>query len=340
MSSPGSVPAPWADRLKITIATPVRPGVASGNDVTSTRWAKRLGELGHDVDIAAVNEATTGQDDVADGADLLVALHARRSATAVATSRRAAPQRPVVVGLAGTDLYQDLPDDSVSLASITAADALVVLQPAAIDRLAKIAPELGAKAHVVYQSVEPPLPPRTNPPDRFVVAVLAHLRDVKDPLMAAHAARALPDDTRILVRHGGHAHDARWHQLASEEQARNSRYEWLGEIDRSQALELLAASSVLACTSRLEGGANVVTEAIALGVPVVGTLIDGNVGLLGKDYPGLVPVGDSAALGAWLARLETEPALLADLTQRVQGRSHITDPATERAAWKAVLASI
>lgn len=201
-------------------------------------------------------------------------------------------------------------------------------------------PALGSKAHVVHQSVEPPIPRHVPPPDRFTVVVLAHLRDVKDPLLAAQAAGLLDRSSLVEVHHAGHAHDDQWRQRALAEQAANPRYEWLGELARPAALELLARSTVLACTSVLEGGANVVTEAIAIGVPVVGTAIDGTTGLLGEDYPGLVPVGDAAALAKWLSHLEATPELLQDLAARVQSLQAITTPDSERAAWAEVLAAL
>ena len=52
----------------------------------------------------------------------------------------------------------------------------------------------------------------------------------------------------------------------------------------------------------MEGGANVVSEAIAVGVPVVGVAHPGSVGLLGEDYPGYFPVGDTEGLAALLRR--------------------------------------
>jgi glycosyltransferase involved in cell wall biosynthesis len=214
-----------------------------------------------------------------------------------------------------------------------------VLQAAAIDRLAGFDPALAAKAHVVHQSVDGPIPPRREP-EGFVVVVLAHLRDVKDPLLAARAAARLPSDSRVMVVHAGAAHDDSWEAAARREERYNPRYRWLGELPQEEARELLAGATVLACTSLLEGGANVVTEAIASGVPVVGTAIDGNRGLLGADYPGLVPVGDDDALAALLGRLETEPGELADLQARVDVLNDITDPGHERDAWLAVLSSL
>lgn len=332
--------------MRITIAAPVRPGVSSGNDVTAARWARRLTELGHDVSIVPLDPARGegfdpgSTDDVGDGADLLVALHARRCARAVAASRNVRPERPVVVGLAGTDLYADLPDDPDARAAVAAADALVVLQSRAVERLSSIDDALAAKASVVHQSVEPPLPVRRRSSEAFTVVVLAHLRDIKDPLLAAFAVRRLPADSPVVVVHAGAAHDDAWAAAATQESRTNDRYRWLGEIDRPEALGLLASADALACTSRLEGGANVVTEAVALGVPVIGTAIEGTTGLLGGDHPGLVPVGDADALAAVMHRLATDDAAYAEAEQRIARLRHLTEPDAERASWAGVLARL
>jgi putative glycosyltransferase (TIGR04348 family) len=330
--------------VRISIVTPRRPGASSGNDVTSARWARRFAELGHRVEVIALTaqegERFVVRDlDLGRDPDIVVVIHARRCAAAVATSRALAPERPVVVALAGTDLYSDLPDDADARAAIDAADRLVVLQDAALNRLAGFDPSLAAKAHVVHQSVDARTPVRREPDD-FIVVVLAHLRDVKDPLLAAHAVARLPESSTVRVVHAGAAHDDAWAASARREDRDNPRYLWVGEISGAEAGELLAGATVLACTSLLEGGANVVTEAIAAGVPVVGTAIDGNRGLLGDDYPGLVPVGDDEALADLFGRLETEPGALAELQSRVDDLAQITEPAHERDAWRAVLAAL
>lgn len=324
--------------MRIAIATPVRPGSISGNSVTAERWARRLGELGHQVTVHQVSEGVAS--DELWLADMLVALHARRCAPVIARWHARRPEQPLVVGLTGTDLYKDLPDDQQALASLQAATRLTVLQPLAIDRLAGIDPAFATKTTVTYQSVEPPLPPRATVPGVLRVVVLAHLRDVKDPLLVAAAARRLPETSRVVIDHAGAAHNEQWRRLAEEETGANPRYRWHGELARPDALSLLATADLLACTSRLEGGANAVTEAIAQGVPVVGTRIDGNLGLLGRDYPGLVDLGDAPALADLLDKIEHDPPMLADLHARIEARRHITDPATERAAWAEVLAHL
>ena len=272
-------------------------------------------------------------------ADVLVVLHARRSASVARHWRAHRGAAPMVVALAGTDLYRDMPDDASAMASVEAADRLVVLQAAAIERLASLADGLAEKATVIYQSVERPLPERRIDEAVFRVVVIAHLRAVKDPLLCARAARLLPRDSTVVIDHAGAAHSDDWHRAATTEMADNPRYRWLGPLDRADALRLVAGASLLACTSVLEGGANVVTEAIALGVPVIGTDIDGNRGLLGSDYPALVPVGDEARLATLMRRLETDRDFLADLQQRIDARRPITEVAHERAAWADLLAS-
>jgi putative glycosyltransferase (TIGR04348 family) len=326
--------------MRIALATPVRPGTTSGNDVTAERWATHLRALGHTVSIVEVEPDGRFDDSVIAAADMLLSLHARRTATACRMWRAGRPHEPLVVALTGTDLYLDLPDDEEAMRSVIDADRLVVLQHAAVDRLTSIDAGLGAKSIVIHQSVPRPLPPRSVDPSVFRVVILAHLRNVKDPLLCARAAARLPADSTVLIEHAGAAHTAGWKEAARAEAARNPRYRWLGPLDRPAALELLASATVLACTSTLEGGANVVSEAIAMGVPVIGTDIDGNRGLLGADHPGLVPVGDDVALAALLDYLETDPAALADLQARTDALRPITDETAERAAWANLLGGL
>ncbi len=321
---------------RIAIAVPLRPGATSGNSVTATRWADQLIGLGYDVDVATVSEADNGEA-FADDADLIVALHARRCASQIRAAKARAPDRPVIVALTGTDLYSDLPDNAEACQSLDVADRLIVLQRHALDRLHAFDTGWRDKAVVIHQSVEASTWQHSPDPDALTVVVLSHLRDVKDPLLVAKAARALPSESRVRVILAGAAHTPEWQTRASAEAATNPRFEWLGEVDAFEAVELLAGASIVACTSLLEGGANVVSEAIAMGVPVVGTDIDGNRGLLGDDHPGLVPVGDVEAMSELLQQLEASPQQLDALRQRSIDLQWMTEPARERAQWVALL---
>ena len=314
--------------MRVCIVTPAAAGSRFGNRVTALRWAGHLRALGHRVQLA---EAWDGQP-----CDVLVALHARKSFPSVERFRRARPTGPLVVALTGTDLYEDLAHSPEARRSLELADRLTVLQPLGLEALPA---EVRSKARVVHQSARAasPAPP---PPGVFQACLLAHLREVKDPFLAAEAARRMPPRSRLSIVHLGAAHDAESEARARREMADNSRYRWRGGRPRAEALSMLAGSRLLLVTSRLEGGANVVSEALASNVPVLSTRIDGSVGILGPGYPGYFPVGDAVALADLLLRAEEEAGFLERLRAALQPARALVDPARERAAWRELLVEL
>src|SRR5262249_56478652 len=128
--------------------------------------------------------------------------------------------------------------------------------------------------------------------------VMGHLRPVKDPMRTARAARLLSPTSRVSVVHIGGALSDEMAEAARAEAATNPRYRWLGELPRLEALRVLSSCRLLALTSRSDGGANVISEAVTVGVPVLSSRIAGSVGLLGEDYPGHLPLGDTAPAAA------------------------------------------
>ncbi len=317
-----------SDVVHLEIATPAPPRSRHGNRVTAERWAALLRGLGHSVSVTT--DWSGGE------ADVLVALHARRSADSVRAFTAAHPGRPVVLALTGTDLYQDLASSVVAQEAVRAAAALVVLQAKAYDVLPE---SLHERVHVIHQSVVTPgRRARTGP--HFEVALLAHLREVKDPFLVVAALSLLPPSSRVRVTHLGAALDPGTAERAEQAAAADPRYRWRGDVPRPEALQLLADSDLLVLTSRLEGGANVVSEALASGVPVVATRVDGSVGLLGADYPGFVGVGDAVGLAQLLERAASDQQFLDDLTRQVEARRHLVAPERERKAWAELLAAV
>lgn len=294
--------------------------------MTADRWARVLRDLGHRV---TVEERFSGG-----ACDVVVALHARKSARSIAAAKHAG--LPVVLALTGTDVYHDIDRSPVARRSLALADRIVVLQPLAADRLPRRARE---KARVVYQSVEPPRGPRGRA-GGFPVAVLGHLRAVKDPFRAALAARRLPPVSGVRVVHVGGALAPAMARRARREEAINPRYRWLGEVSRPRARRLLARSRLLVLSSRLEGGANVIGEAVVLGVPVLASRIDGTVGLLGPAYAGFFPVGDDRRLAALLLRAERDPGFYRRLARTCARRASLFRPSRERRAWRSLLAEL
>jgi putative glycosyltransferase (TIGR04348 family) len=297
--------------------------------VTALRWARLLRGLGHRVQVL---ERYTGQ-----AGGVLIALHARKSASSVARFARDRPGAPIVVALSGTDVYGDIRTSPEARRCIETAHRLLALQPLAGRELPA---RLRRKVRVVYQSAQRPAGAVMRSRTAFEVCVLAHLRAVKDPLRAALATRLLPPSSRIRVLHLGAPLDERLARRARREARENPRYRWLGVRPRAQALRLLSRCRLLVLTSRLEGGANAVSEAVVCGVPVVSSKIAGSVGLLGADYPAYFPAGDTRALARLLFRIEREPALYAAMAARGRRLKPRFDPARERAAWRRLLTEL
>ena len=146
--------------------------------------------------------------------------------------------------------------------------------------------------------------------------------------------------SKLRVIHLGRAHTTDFANKARAEMARNPRYRWLGEVPGWRVRRELAKTRAMVISSNQEGGANVVSEAIVAGVPVIASDIAGNVGLLGRDYPGTYPVGDEAALARLLDRAETEPAFIEALERHGRKLKPLFRPAFERAALKRIVSSV
>ncbi len=312
--------------LDIQIACPAPAGSMQGNRITALRWARILRGLGHRVRIDA---ALRGRPAV------LVALHARKSAPAVAAFHERFPGRPLVVVLTGTDLYGDLPcGDPAVRASLELATRIVVLQERALRALPA---RFRAKTWVIHPSAVGPARHPAPAAERFDVLVLAHLRREKDPLRAALAVRSVPRSSRLAVTHLGRALDPAFAVRARAEERANPRYRWIGEEKHAATLRRLAASHLLVLASGIEGASNAVIEAAVLGVGILASRIDANVGLLGARHPGLFQVGDTRGLRALMLRAEREPAFLARLRAASLAVAPRFAPEREREAWRELL---
>jgi putative glycosyltransferase (TIGR04348 family) len=316
--------------MKIVLITPAGPSSRTGNRITASRWARILRRLGHRVRIAADYDGRP--------ADLMVAIHAWRSAGAIERFKASYPTQPVVLLLSGTDIYHDITSDPVpTLRSMELADRLVALN----DLAWRVVPKrLRARLSVIHQSAAPLPRRRRSRRDAAVVSVIGHLRDVKDPLRAAEAARLLPDESQVRIEQVGRAYTPEWADQARAEMEANPRYIWRGDVSAAAVRRLLVRSHAMVISSLSEGGANVVSEAAVAGVPVLASRMDGNVGLLGRDYPGYFPVGDTAALARLLRRVERDPQFVLRLRRALAPRAALFRPAREIAAWRRLLAEL
>jgi putative glycosyltransferase (TIGR04348 family) len=310
--------------MKIALITPAPPHTRSGNRNTAMRWARMLRALGHDTRVQVKWDGKP--------ADAMIALHARKSHTAITAYAARYPGQPLVVVLTGTDLYRDIDFDPSAQESLRLATRLVTLHPLVDGRLRKYR----VKQRVVVQSAR--TAPRVKPlTSCFEVLVSGHLREEKDPFRAAAAAALLPPESRIQVTHLGRALDAAMAATAEEWMTRTPRYRWRGERPHAEAMRLMRRARLMVISSRMEGGANVVSEALASGTPIIASRIPGNVGLLGANYAGYYPVGDERALAKLLARAEQDEAFYARLARECAARAPLVSPASESAALERLL---
>jgi putative glycosyltransferase (TIGR04348 family) len=311
--------------MRIALVTPAGAGTRNGNRHTALRWAAFLREAGHKVNVAVQWSPEAP-------ADAMLALHARRSHGSMKKFVGINPDNLLVLALTGTDVYRDIHDSAEARESLELAKRLIVLQPRAADEL----PEgLRNKVRVVVQSSSTTL--RQNPvKGRFRVCVIGHLRAEKDP-MRTLAALAHISERNVEVIHLGAPLDPRLAEIALAGMKREPRYRWLGSVPHARALAWLASSHAMVISSRMEGGANVVCEALRIGVPVLASGISGNIGLLGSAYPGYFPVEDEVALGRLMQHAATDRDFYASLKRQVSSLRPMVSPGREARALLAAL---
>lgn len=330
MSSHPSKPA-------LCLVTPALADANNGNWQTARRWARMLSSH-YAVRLA---RAWPEGDGGGERTELLLALHALRSAASVAAWARAHPGWPVVVALTGTDLYRDIQHDTDAQRSLVLATRLIVLQDQGLQALPEA---LRHKGHVVYQSStrRQPLP---KTPRYLRVVVVGHLRDEKWPQTVFEAARQLHPDEGICIDHIGQDLDPALGEMARATQATCPHYRWLGSLPHERTRRHIQRAHLLLHPSRMEGGAHVIMEAVLSGTPVLASRVPGNVGMLGNGYAGYFAPGQVPELLALLracrqAQQNPHGGLLQRLQAQCEARAPQFDPDAERRALLQALADL
>ena len=315
--------------------TPALADANNGNWQTARRWANMLGAA-YRVRLARDWPSDIAPDRAQGDDDLMIALHARRSAAAVAAWRASGPGRPLLLALTGTDLYRDISTDADAQRSLALADRLVVLNQLGAEALPTA---LRAKCRVLLQSC-PAMRPVPKTLRHLRALMVGHLRDEKDPQTYFRAARRLAGRADILLDHVGSSLAPALGAEAAALALEQPNYRWLGGLPHGAARRRIQHAHLLVHPSRLEGGAHVVIEAMRSGTPVLASRIDGNVGLLGADYGGYFAPGDDAALATLLQAARGDADMLPRLQAQIAARAALFAPAAEAATLRGLVAEL
>jgi putative glycosyltransferase (TIGR04348 family) len=337
------------------IATPSLADANNGNWRTAHRWQQLL-EPQCQVKIVRTHENTAESTNDAAAflreataafrPDIVIALHARRSHNAVVATKAHLPETSLIVALTGTDLYKDLAQSAtvsrLAAESLASADALIVLQE---DAIQFVPAQYRRKTHVVFQSARS-LSPASKPQGVLNCVVVGHLRAEKSPQTIFESVRLLgriSDCDNIHITHIGEASGKAGHPFAEEARlltASSRHYRWVSGLPHGLTRAAIKRSHLLIHPSILEGGANVIVEAITAGTPVIASRMSGNVGMLGADYSGYFPVGDAEALTALLRQCATNPNTLTRLGTACKARAKLFSPNEEKRRLLSIVAAL
>ena len=311
-------------KKQIVLVTPALANANNGNWQTAKRWSAFLNK-NYRVTACISWDGSP--------ADCMIALHARRSGQSIA--KFAASGKPVALILTGTDLYRDIQTDALAKQSLSLATRLVTLQDAGI---AILPAQYRSKTSTIYQSAKSlqHLKPRAS---TFDCVMVGHLRDEKDPLTAIRAVlkTQIP---RLRLRVIGDATKAEVGIKALELSQVDTRIQWLGPLPNTSTRREIRRAQILIIPSIMEGGANVIIEAVTSGTPVLASRINGSLGMLGDDYEGYFSVGDSQGLAVLLERCNSDPSFLDRLNHQCCARAKLFDPALEDSAVLALVKNL
>ena len=328
--------------LRIVIVSPALSDANNGNWQTAKRWQSMLAAH-HTVRIVRDGSAEQFAHD-----QVMLALHARRSAGSVQAWAQVHRSAGLVVVLTGTDLYRDIAVDVQAQQSLELAQRLVVLQeqgPLAVPS------QWRKKTEVIVQSV-PARRTHRKTTRHLRALMVGHLRPEKDPLTLFAAAQLLDADPTILIDHIGAPLDEALGQAALDASRHHRHYRWLGAQAHEATLRRIQGAHVLVHASRMEGGAHVVMEAVRSGTPVLASRIPGNVGMLGTDYAGYFEVGDAQGLARLLRQCRDDlmqvpsgltpagHASAGELLSQLQGQCAVRAPLFSRDRERAALLAL
>lgn len=332
----------------VVIVSPALADANNGNWQTARRWQQLLQSPRNSqqpLSARIVTQWPDGPDAAND--HCMLALHARRSAASVfawadlrgsisTVDAKALPVAGLAVALTGTDLYRDIQTEPMAKRSLQLAQRLVVLQTLGLDALPF---ELRDRAVVIFQST-PARAALPKPKGYFKALMVGHLREEKSPQTLFAAAQLLSTSDAIHLEHIGAPLDPVLAERAQATAVACLHYRWLMGLPHEATRRHMQRAHVLVHTSRMEGGAHVVMEAMRCGTPVLASRIAGNVGMLGDDYAGYFDWNHAGQLVALLRRCRDDDAFLAHLRAQCATRAPMFSADVERRHLRALVASL
>lgn len=329
----------------VAIVSPALADANNGNWQTARRWQMLLQAPDAEQRPVKARIVTHWPDGPLAARDnCLLALHARRSADSVwawaqqrggeqALESGGPPVAGLCVVLTGTDLYRDIHSDPNAQRSLRLAQRLVVLTDKGLDELPL---PLRARAVVIFQST--PARVALAKPQRFFKALMVgHLRDEKSPQTLFAASRLLTPADAIHITHIGAPLDPALAALARNTALQCPHYQWLAGLPHGVTRRHMQRAHVLVHTSRMEGGAHVIMEAVRCDTPVVASRVAGNIGMLGDDYAGYFDWGNAAQLVALLRRCRDDAGFYALLLQQCAARAPLFSAQAEGQALRSLV---
>ncbi len=326
--------------MKVFISAPYERGSVQGNCITAERLVSFFLDSGVDASVLYLGDRVGA-------GDVLVALHARKSRHFIDDFLLLNAGGRVVVYLTGTDLYSDIRGGcEVCLSSLELADVIVISQGAS---MASVPDAFKSKVVVVHKSIDLPegfvsdlelVDDGDEALEVGLISVVGHLRAVKQPFLAVEALSVLNEECEVELVLLGNVVDAEMLEIGEEWCRRESRFRWFRGVEHVDALRWVRRSLVTVNSSLAEGGANSVGESIVLGVPVLATRVEGNVGMLGEDYEGYFGVGDVGELAALMKRVLVDAVFLSRLREQVGVRAGLLRPEREKLGWMQLLENI
>jgi glycosyltransferase involved in cell wall biosynthesis len=257
----------------------------------------------------------------------VVHAHYALPAGAAARGWAAANGRPLVVSVHGGDVHgalADTPEARARVGEVLRGAAAVLCNSEDTLRRAGALAGASAAMRVVRLGARPPrdpLPPHAQP----TVATLGHVVERKrhEDVLRALADERLRELRWVVIGDGPERE--RLTRLAAE-LGLAERVDWLGQLEHEAALRELARCHVMALPSVREAFGVAYVEAMAAGVPAIGSRGEGGPEEIAVSGSGmtLVPPHDPAALAGALSELFADRERLARLGEsaRTTAREH------------------